>query len=164
MAKAVIVQSDNTLLLEVNNSEFELARDAISTFAELEKSPEHIHTYRITPLSLWNAAASGLDFTTILDNLKKHSRYDIPEIVTTTVKEQMNRYGLLKLQKDGEALFLSSKDTILINELVNHKDIIQYIDERIDENSLKIKDGFRGHIKQALIKIGFPVEDLAGYE
>jgi len=164
MSKAVIVQSDNTLLLEVNNSEFELARDAISPFAELEKSPEHIHTYRITPLSLWNAAASGLNFRDILDNLKIHSRYDIPEIVITTVKDQMNRYGLLKLQKEDTALYLSSKDSILINELVNHKDIIQYIDERIDNNSLKIKDGFRGHIKQALIKIGFPVEDLAGYE
>ncbi|MFC1670992.1 DNA repair helicase XPB [Spirochaetota bacterium] len=164
MAKPVIVQSDNTLLVEVNNPKFELARDSISPFAELEKSPEHIHTYRITPLSLWNAAASGLNLTNILKTLDEFSRYDIPEIVLTTIKEQMQRYGLLKLVKSNGDIILSSEDTILLNEFMNHKKVQEFIDKKIDDSNIRIKKNFRGHIKQALIKIGFPVEDLAGYE
>src|SRR4030042_1244741 len=102
MSQPIIVQSDNTVLLEVDNPEFENARDLISPFAELEKSPEHMHTYRITPLSLWNAAASGLDYKSIIHRLEKYSRYDIPQIVLTTIKEQMQRYGLLKLIKRND--------------------------------------------------------------
>jgi DNA excision repair protein ERCC-3 len=93
MTKPVIVQSDNTLLLEVNNSSFEEARNAISQFSELEKSPEHIHTYRITPLSLWNAAASGLNVDDIITYLELYSKYEIPDSVYTSINEQMKRYG-----------------------------------------------------------------------
>lgn len=164
MTKPVIVQSDNTLLLEVDNPEFELARDSIAPFAELEKSPEHIHTYRVSSLSLWNAAASGLTADDIMDTLKNFSRYEIPEIVIITVREQMQRYGLLKLIKENKELHLVSKDAILLNEIMNHRKVQEFIDKRIDDNTIKIRANFRGHIKQALIKIGFPVEDLAGYE
>lgn len=164
MTQPVIVQSDNTLLLEVDNPQFEDARDAISPFSELEKSPEHIHTYRITPLSLWNAAASGLNYKNILSHLELYSRYDIPEIVTTTIREQMSRYGLLKLQKSKDDILLISEDPILLNELFNDKKIETFIDHRINESRAVIKKMYRGHIKQALIKIGFPVQDLAGYE
>ncbi len=164
MTKPVIVQSDNTLLVEVNNPVFEEARNSISRFSELEKSPEHIHTYRITPLSLWNAAASGLGTDDILSSLESYSKYDIPATVYTTIKEQMKRYGLLKLEMHNEDLMLVSSDPVLINEILYNKKFQNYIIERIDENSLKVKKLFRGHIKQALIKIGFPVEDLAGYE
>lgn len=164
MNKPVIVQSDNTILLEVDNPDFENARDSISPFAELEKSPEHIHTYRITPLSLWNAASSGLTVETIIDSLHKYSRYDIPEIVIITVSEQMKRYGLMKLiRKDGD-IILTSKDSILLNEIMNHKRVEPFIEERIDAENIRVKKNFRGHLKQALIKTGFPVEDLAGYE
>ncbi len=164
MTKPVIVQSDNTLLLEVDNPEFELARDSIAPFAELEKSPEHIHTYRISSLSLWNAAASGLSAGNIMDTLKNFSRYEIPEIVITTVREQMQRYGLLKLIKKDNELHLISRDAILLNEIMNHRKVQEFIDERLDDNTIRILGSYRGHIKQALIKIGFPVEDLAGYE
>ena len=164
MSHPVIVQSDNTLLLEVDNPDFENARDAISPFAELEKSPEHIHTYRISPLSLWNAASSGLSCKDILEDLEKYSRYDIPEIVITTIREQMNRYGLLKLTMQGESLVLTSKDAILLNELMNNRKILEYVEERIDDSNIRVRRNYRGHVKQALIKIGFPVEDLAGYE
>ncbi len=160
----VIIQSDNTLLLEVDNPEFENARDSISPFSELEKSPEHIHTYRITPLSLWNAAASGLKYDSIIETLKSYSRYDVPDVVLTTIKDQMQRYGLLKLVKSDDGLLLTSSDPILLNEIENNQKIMQFIESRNDENSMSIKANFRGHIKQALIKIGFPVEDLAGYE
>lgn len=164
MSNPVIIQSDNTLLLEVENPEFENARDAIAQFSELVKSPEHIHTYKISPLSLWNAAAAGLSYPDIMSILKQYSRYEIPEIVITTIKEQMRRYGLLKLVIDGDDIILTSSDTILLNEISNTKKIQQYIDTRIDDTHIKIRKHYRGHIKQALIKIGFPVEDLAGYE
>ena len=164
MTQPVIVQSDNTILLEVDNPRFEDARDSISPFAELEKSPEHIHTYRITPLSLWNAAASGLSYKDILSHLEKYSRYQIPEIVITTIKDQMQRYGLLKLVKDGDNLILVSEDPILLKELMNDKKINTFVEKAIDEQSAIIKKLYRGHIKQSLIKIGFPVQDLAGYE
>jgi DNA excision repair protein ERCC-3 len=164
MTKPVIVQSDNTLLVEVDSPAFEDARNAISQFSELQKSPEHIHTYRITPLSLWNAAASGLKVKEIIENLELYSKYNIPDTVYTTINEQMKRYGLLKLVMEGDELILASTDPVLINEILYNKKFQNYIHERIDPNSIKVKKIFRGHIKQALIKIGFPVEDLAGYE
>ncbi len=162
--RPVIIQSDNTLLVEVNNPDFENARDAISPFAELEKSPEHIHTYRITPLSLWNAAASGMTYNTILERLNQYSRYDIPDIVITTIQEQMQRYGLIKLFRKGENLILECNDPILLREILNDRKVSQFIDDQIDKTSARVLPNYRGHIKQALIKIGFPVEDLAGYE
>ncbi|HNW29672.1 MAG TPA: helicase-associated domain-containing protein, partial [Spirochaetota bacterium] len=164
MSKPLIIQSDNTLLLEVDNPDFENARDSIAQFSELVKSPEHIHTYKVSPLSLWNAAASGLSYQDIITILKQYSRYDIPDIVNTTIKDQMRRYGLLKLVPQGNDIFLTSNDAILLNEICNTKKIQQFIDARIDDNRIKIRKNYRGHIKQALIKIGFPVEDLAGYE
>ena len=164
MSKPVIIQSDNTLLLEVDNPDFENARDAIAQFSELVKSPEHIHTYKVSPLSLWNAAAAGLTYQSIMTILKQNSRYEIPEIVMTTIKDQMRRYGLLKLVAKDNDIILISSDSILLNEICNTKKIQQFIDTRIDDTHVKIRKHYRGHIKQALIKIGFPVEDLAGYE
>lgn len=151
-------------MLEVDNADFENARDSIAQFSELIKSPEHIHTYKISPLSLWNAAASGLTYQSIMNILKQYSRYEIPEIVITTIKDQMRRYGLLKLVPRDNDIILISNDAILLNEICNTKKVQQFIDTRIDDNQVKIRKNFRGHIKQALIKIGFPVEDLAGYE
>ncbi len=164
MSKPIIVQSDNTILLEVDNPQFEDARDSISPFAELEKSPEHIHTYRITPLSLWNAAASGLRADTIIDALKNYSRYAIPEIVLVTINEQMRRYGLIRLVKKDSKIELVSSDPLLLAEIVREKKIQPFIERTIDEFTVEIKLNLRGHVKQALIKMGFPVEDLAGYE
>jgi len=164
MSKPVIIQSDNTILLEVDSPEYEAARDLISPFSELEKSPEHIHTYRITPLSLWNAAASSLKCEEIIKNLGTYSRYDIPESVITSIQNQMDRYGLLKLTMEEDSLILTSNDAILITEIFHNKKFSTYIEEKVDEYALKVKKLFRGHIKQALIKIGFPVEDLAGYD
>jgi DNA excision repair protein ERCC-3 len=164
MTKPLIIQSDNTLLLEVDHPDFELTRDAISPFSELEKSPEHIHTYRITPLSLWNAAASGLSSENILQELSNYTRYEIPQPVIATIKEQMKRYGLLSLVMENDDLVLCSKDSILLNEITHNKKLQNYLIERLDACRIRVKKIYRGHIKQALIKIGFPVEDLAGYE
>ncbi|MBN1500448.1 MAG: DEAD/DEAH box helicase [Spirochaetes bacterium] len=162
--KPAIIQSDNTILLEVNNSSYEEARDALSPFAELEKSPEHIHTYRITELSLWNAAASGLNYSDIKTKLLKYSRYEIPDNVLIFINEQMKRYGLIKLIKSDGNFILQSTDKLLLNEIVRNKSIEKYITEYLPSGDILIKPLYRGHIKQALIKSGFPVEDLAGYE
>jgi DNA excision repair protein ERCC-3 len=165
MLKPAIVQSDNTILLEVENPQFEEARDSISPFAELEKSPEHIHTYRITPLSLWNAASSGFHVDQILVSLAKYSRYVIPETVSATVKEQMSRYGLIRLiRKDDSRFYLASDDKTLLSEIIHNKRIETYIETYLTDGTVLIKPNSRGHVKQALIKAGFPVEDVAGYD
>jgi len=165
MSKPAIVQSDNTILLEVENPDFEEARDAISPFAELEKSPEHVHTYRITPLSLWNAASSGLSVDDIARSLVRFSRYAIPETVIATIKEQMSRYGLIKLSRRDDGRFcLESDDKSLLAEIVHNRKIELYVEEYNSNGTVLIKPNSRGHVKQALIKAGFPVEDVAGYD
>jgi DNA excision repair protein ERCC-3 len=165
MSKPAIVQSDNTILLEVENPLFEEARDSISPFAELEKSPEHIHTYRITPLSLWNAASSGFHVDQIFAALAKFSRYGIPDTVNATVKEQMSRYGLIRLiRKDDGRFYLVSDDRTLLSEIIHNKRIEVYVEEYLADDTVLIKPNSRGHVKQALIKAGFPVEDVAGYD
>lgn len=161
----LIVQSDKTLLLEVDHPVFEETRNIISRFAELEKSPEYLHTYRITPLSLWNAAASKMSAEQIIDALYKYSKYPVPQVVNAEVNKQMSRYGKLKLKRDENGdLILYTKENNYIKEITRNKKIQPYIERPKNENSLYVRSEFRGHIKQALIKIGFPVEDLAGYD
>lgn len=163
--KPLIVQSDKTLLLEVDHPLFEEARAIISRFAELEKSPEYLHTYRITPLSLWNAAAAKMKAQEIIDALYKYSKYPVPQVVNSEIVTQISRYGKLKLKRDEQGnLILFSKDPTYIKEILRHKKIQPYIEGPKDANTLYVKNDFRGHIKQALIKIGYPVEDLAGYD
>lgn len=159
----LIIQSDRTVFLEVDSPAFEEARDALGAFAELIKCPEHIHTYAITPLSLWNAASAGLTPEQVLEILRQYSRYPIPSNVETDIGEYMGRYGRLVLERDGEQLVLKSEDPLLLDEISRHKKTQHYIGERIDEHSAKIGGDYRGHLKQDLIKIGFPVKDLAGY-
>ncbi|MCL5959157.1 MAG: DEAD/DEAH box helicase [Chloroflexi bacterium] len=162
-ANPIIVQSDKSVLLEVNNPRYEEARDALSRFAELEKSPEHIHTYRITPLSLWNAAASGLTAEAVVDTLVNYGKYDLPQSVAADIRDYISRYGRIKLVKRGEDLLLVSDDIPLITEIANHKQIVQFLRGRLDERTLRVDPVMRGHIKQALVYFGFPAEDLAGY-
>ncbi len=162
-ANPLIVQGDKTILLEVHNPLFEEARAILSPFAELEKSPEHIHTYRISPLSLWNAAASGLNAEAMLDGLERYSKFDIPDNVRRDILDYVARYGLVKLVKEGEGLLLTSRDAMVILELWRHKEVNKLLAGQVDAHTLELKPGLRGKIKQTLVKIGFPVEDLAGY-
>lgn len=164
MPKPAIVQSDNTILIEVDNPDYEAARDAISPFAELEKSPEHIHTYRITALSLWNAASTGHNREDILARLRKYSRYDVPQSVIASIEEQLDRYGLLYLERLGDDLVLKSRDSLILEEIFHDRKIEPFIESFTPGQYITVKKGLRGHIKQALIKIGFPVGDYAGYE
>ena len=159
----LIVQSDMTLLLEVDNPLYEAARDQLARFADLEKSPEYVHTYRITPLSLWNAAAAGFSAQSIVQALDTYSKYPVPDNVRVEVLDYANRYGRVKLIRDGEQLFLVSDDEALLAELGRHKRLAPYIQERIGSLRLRMDPSRRGHIKQALVLAGYPPEDLAGY-
>lgn len=162
--KPLIVQSDRTMLLEVENDYFEDARAAVSRFAELEKSPEYLHTYRITPLSLWNAASSRMSADEIVAALEEFSKYPVPKNVISEIREQISRYGKVKLVKDDSGdLYIISEEKAFLNEIANHRTVQPYIEERRGDQII-IKKSFRGHIKQALIRIGYPVEDLAGYD
>ena len=164
ISKPLIVQSDRSMLLEVNNDYFEECRGIISYFAELEKSPEYLHTYRITPLSLWNAASSKMNAEEIIEALDNFSKYPIPKNVISEITEQISRYGKVKLIKDDDGtLFIHSNEIGFLNEIAGHRNVQPFI-ERRDDNRIIVKKNYRGHIKQALIKIGFPVEDLAGYD
>ncbi len=159
----LIVQSDRTVLLETANDKFEEARDALSIFAELVKSPEHIHTYRVSPLSLWNAAALGYEPDQIKKQLEKYSKYPLPSNLLTDIDEFMSRYGRLKLVAEDDELFLVSDDEALLEEIGHRKQVQPYLIERVDARRYQVVKDQRGFIKHALIGVGYPVEDLAGY-
>lgn len=163
MTKPIIVQSDRTLLVEVNNTLYEDVRDEIGKFAELEKSPEYIHTYRISPLSLWNAAAMGMSGEEILYSLSKYSRYEIPQNVIKDIEYNIDKYGKVKLIKEEEKLILTSSDIFIMKEIMNYKSSDKYIKESLDDRRVVVYNSKRGEIKQYLIKLGYPVEDNAGY-
>jgi DNA excision repair protein ERCC-3 len=159
----LIVQSDRTILLEVDHPQHAEARDALAQFAELEKSPEHIHTYRLSPLSLWNAAAGGMNAQTILELLARYSKYDIPSNIIVDIREYISRYGRIKLIREGDALLVTSSDVALIAEIMHHRRTQPFLLRQLNSHTIQVNASRRGHIKQALIHIGFPAEDLAGY-
>lgn len=162
----LIVQGDRTVLLEAANAKYEEARDAIAAIAELEKSPEHIHTYRITPLSLWNAASAGLTPDEAVDNLARLSKFDLPGNIVHDIRDYMSRFGRLKLLRSpqhGGRLVLTSEDPILITEISHARKIKPFILQALDNRTLEVDAGMRGHLKHALVEFGYPAEDLAGY-
>lgn len=177
----LIVQSDRSLLLEVNNPLYNEVRDCVARFAELEKSPEYIHTYKITPLSLWNAASSGLDAEAIIGELARFSKFDLPASLQVEIREHIGRYGRIKLICADQGYYLVSDDLPLLTEVVNFKEIKPLLQGSMQINTaavspsthrddlsdwlvhVKIHSAERGRIKQVLVHLGFPVEDLAGY-
>jgi DNA excision repair protein ERCC-3 len=160
----LIVQSDKTVLLEVDHPQAEDARRAIAPFAELERSPEHIHTYRLTPLGLWNARAAGHDAEQVVDTLLAYSRYAVPHALLVDVAETMARYGRLRLDKHPvHGLVLTSTDRAVLEEVVRSKKVAGMIGDRIDPDSVAVHPSERGNLKQALLKLGWPAEDFAGY-
>jgi DNA excision repair protein ERCC-3 len=160
----LIVQSDKTVLLEVDHPQAEDARRAIAPFAELERSPEHIHTYRLTPLGLWNARAAGHDAEQVVDTLLAYSRYAVPHALLVDVAETMARYGRLRLDKHPvHGLLLTSTDRAVLEEVVRSKKVAGMIGDRIDADSVAVHPSERGNLKQALLKLGWPAEDFAGY-
>lgn len=160
----LIVQSDKTLLLEVDHPSAEEARRAIAPFAELERAPEHIHTYRVTPLGLWNARAAGHDAEQVVNALITYSRYAVPHALLVDVADTMDRYGRLTLEKDPElGLLLRTTDRPVLEEVLRHKKIKPLVGERIDPDRVLVHPSERGHLKQELLKVGWPAEDEAGY-
>ena len=160
----LIVQSDKTVLLEVAHPDAPKARAALAPFAELERAPEHIHTYRITPLALWNARAAGFDAEQAVDVLERFSRFPVPQPLLVDVAETMARYGRLKLVKHpAHGLILEADDPAILTEVTRSKKIVPLVASRIDDTTIPVHPSARGQIKQELTKLGWPVEDLAGY-
>ncbi|MBR8831589.1 MAG: DEAD/DEAH box helicase [Chlorogloea purpurea SAG 13.99] len=162
---ALIVQSDRTILLEVHSPRAEEARGAIAPFAELVKSPEHIHTYRLTPLSIWNARASGLEVQSMLDALTQNSKYPVPSAVIQEIGALGNRYGLTRLERseDGFSLILMVADEPLAELLRREDAVAPLLEKRLSPLSFQVNSGHRGLLKKALVEVGYPAQDLAGY-
>jgi DNA excision repair protein ERCC-3 len=160
----LIVQSDKTLLLEVDHPDAKACRMAIAPFAELERSPEHVHTYRLTPLGLWNARAAGHDAEGVVDTLIRFSRYPVPNALLVDVAETMDRYGRLQLVNDPvHGLVLRGLDKIVLVEVAKSKKLAGMLGARLDDETIAVHPSERGRLKQALLKLGWPAEDLAGY-
>ena len=160
----LIVQSDKTLLLEIDHEQAAACRRAIAPFAELERAPEHVHTYRLTPLGLWNARAAGHDAEQVVDVLLEYSRYPVPHALLVDVAETMARYGRLQLVKDPDhGLMLRAIDVPVLEEVLRSKKVSPLVGERLDAENVLVHASERGNLKQVLLKLGWPAEDLAGY-
>ena len=159
----LIVQSDHTMMLEVQHPKFNEGRDFLARFAELEKSPEFIHTYRVTPLSLWNAAALDIPLSELLDGLEQLARYGLPANVRADLLDWYSTYGKLVLVKDSEGFLLLQVSDEFIFEQLKHEDSLKEYFFKTEPGKFLIFAQQRGALKHALIKIGFPVKDLCGY-
>ncbi|MDR1194570.1 MAG: helicase-associated domain-containing protein, partial [Peptococcaceae bacterium] len=163
--KPLIVQSDMTLLLETGNDSYESARDELSAFAEMVKSPEYVHTYKITSLSLWNAASAGVTADEVIASLERYSKYQVPATVLARIRQISGRYGKTRVVKadNGIDLFLETDDEFIMAQLAAEKSVVKYFRGDPRDNRVKIDPVYRGHIKQVLMNLQFPPEDLAGY-
>ncbi|MFG3056141.1 DNA repair helicase XPB [Kitasatospora sp. NPDC048239] len=160
----LIVQSDKTLLLEIDHPKASDCRRVIAPFAELERAPEHVHTYRVTPLGLWNARAAGHDAEQVVDALVKYSRYPVPHALLVDVADTMARYGRLKLVKHPvHGLVLTTTDRPVLEEVLRSKKVAPLVGNRVDPDTVIVHPSERGQIKQVLLKLGWPAEDFAGY-
>ena len=164
MTGPLIVQSDKTALLEVDHPDAVDARHDLAVFAELERAPEHIHTYRITKLGLWNARAAGHDADFVLGVLDRYAKFAVPTSVRTDIVETMSRYGRLVIRRaeDG-GLELTSDSPAILVEAGHHRKMADLLGGRISETAFRIQDWARGAVKQELLKLGWPAEDQAGY-
>ena len=164
MPGPLIVQSDKTVLLEVDHPQATRARAALAPFAELERAPEHIHTYRITSLALWNARAAGHDAEQVVDVLENYSRFPVPQALLIDVAETMSRYGRVRLlAHPAHGLILESDEPAILEELTRRKKVSELLGQRIDENTIAVPPSARGRLKQELLKANWPADDRAGY-
>ncbi len=162
--KPVIVQSDGSILLEVQNEAYEDARDAILPFAELVKSPEYVHTYRVTPISLWNAAAIGAVCDDVMNALNLYSRYEIPSGVEMRIRDAFSRWDAVRLVSSGDELEVQVRENNILERLLASKQVHECITSVLPGKGFNISKGVRGRFKHIMIKLGFPVNDLVGYE
>lgn len=158
-----VVQSDGTILVEVDSPAYDEARDSLMRFSDLVKSPEYIHTYRLSPLSLWNAAACALTPDEVVESLSRFSRYAVPRNIETFIRDTMGKFGVIRLiRRDGD-LVLTCTDPFVFEEIKRSDRVKPYVREIVSESSLVVDPYSRGSMKQALIRMGYPCEDLAGY-
>jgi DNA excision repair protein ERCC-3 len=160
----LIVQSDKTVLLEVDHEQADDARIAIAPFAELERAPEHVHTYRVTPLALWNARAAGHDAEQVVDALTGYSRFPVPQPLLIDVVDTMARFGRLQIHNHpAHGLVMSTTDRAVLEEVMRSKKVAPMLGARVDDDTVVVHPSERGRLKQTLLKVGWPAEDLAGY-
>jgi DNA excision repair protein ERCC-3 len=159
----LIVQTDRTILVDTSSPAYGEARDALCRFAELEKSPEHFHTYRVTPLSVWNAAASGMTADAMEGALRSFARYDVPRNVIQFLHDTVEKFGRVRLVKEGARLFLETTDPTILTLAWNNRYVRQHLLSAPVGGRVEVDAALRGHVKQAMIRLGYPVEDLAGY-
>ncbi len=160
--KPLIIQGDRSILLDVHTPESDDARFALIPFTELEKSPEHIHTYRITHLSLWNAASAGISVDQIIGVLTKYSRFPLQQSVLAWMSETISRYGkiVLKPAENDEYLYIVVENELIFKELSHFTLLKKYIIQEIEEaNSFLIDILNRGSVKQVLLQLGWPCKD-----
>lgn len=162
MPGPLIVQSDRTVLLETDHPQSGEARHELAIFAELERAPEHIHTYRITRLGLWNARAAGHDAQFIIDSLTRFSKYPLPESVTSEIRNTIDRFGKLVISRDELGLILESQSVAILTEVCSHPKVKELLEEKL-ENGYRVSAWARGQLKQQLLKLGWPAEDTAGF-
>ncbi len=158
----LIVQSDRTVLLETDHPNADIARHELAIFAELERAPEHVHTYRITKLGLWNARAAGHDSNFILDVLNRYSKFPVPQGVAQEIESTISRFGRLVISRDTEGLLLRSDSKAILAEVASTRKIADLL-EGETESGYRIRDWARGQLKQELLKLGWPAEDNAGF-
>ena len=160
-----MVQSDKTLLLEIDHPDADACRMAIAPFAELERAPEHIHTYRLTPLGLWNARAAGHDAEQVVDTLLTYSRYPVPSSLLVDVADTMDRFGRLRLEKHPTARPGAGQHRPggADRGAAHRAKVKGLVGARLDDDTVAVHPSERGHLKQVLLKLGWPAEDLAGY-
>lgn len=162
MPGPLIVQSDRTVLLETDHPEAQDARHELAIFAELERAPEHIHTYRITRLGLWNARAAGHDADFIISSLERWKKYDLPEGVVQEIRNTISRFGRLRIDRDSAGLVLSADSEAILLEVSSNKKVAELLDGPT-EKGMRVRDWARGQLKQQLLKLGWPAEDNAGF-
>ncbi|MFC5453137.1 DNA repair helicase XPB [Paenibacillus aestuarii] len=161
--RPLIVQNDMSVLFETNHPDYETVRQTLVKFADLVKSPEHLHTYRITPLSLWNAAAGGMRFAEMTVFLQNYAKFGVPTAVLSSMRKYVKRYGLLRMENVGDELYLVSEDTVVLKEICALDSLQSYLHDRRGDRAIAISPAHRGHLKQELTKLGYPVEDAAAY-
>lgn len=160
---ALIIQSDRSVLLEVHSPRADAARDAVAPFAELIKSPEHIHTYQISPLSIWNARAAGMPVSEMIAALREHAKYQMPEAVAQEIESLGSRYGLTVIERGNGHLLLRMADLPLAELLSRNQAVSKFLGARSSDLVFQVNAANRGVLKQALLAAGYPAEDLAGY-
>lgn len=162
MSGALIVQSDRTVLLEVDHPQAGNIRHELAIFADLERAPEHVHTYRLTRLGLWNARAAGHDADFVLNVLNTWAKFPVPTAVEKDIRETMSRFGALELHRDEEGLVLASANEAVLLEVTRHPKVAELLEGRAGD-AFRVRAWARGQLKQELLKLGWPAEDFAGY-